>query len=70
MVNSVINSVPGHRLYSLVKPLLMQTHNLKQASVKDKVSLYKDGTQQYLKLTEKACGIIYHSGTLPVLDGS
>ena len=31
MAYSVINSVQGHGLYSLVKPLLMWTHNLKQA---------------------------------------
>ena len=36
MANSVINSVTRRGLYGLVKPLLMQTCNLKQASVKDK----------------------------------
>ncbi len=30
MAYSVINSVQGHGLYSLVKPLLMRTHDLKQ----------------------------------------
>ncbi len=63
MVNSVINSVLGQTVW-------LSKASVNEASVKDKVSLYKDGTQQYLKLTEKACGIIYHSGTLPVLDGS
>ncbi len=39
VANSVINSMTRRGLYGLVKPLLMQTCNLKQASVKDKCAI-------------------------------
>src|SRR5258708_1738067 len=63
MTNSVINSVPGRRLYGLVKPLLMRTCDLKQASVKDKVPrLWKDKQSQWRN--EKTQGLSYHSASL------
>ena len=64
MTNSVVNSVTGHGLYGLAKPLLMRTGDVKRACVKDKQSLQKDiVTQVYLGSKEKDKGLICHSAS-------
>ncbi|SRR5258708_1692116 len=65
MANSVINSMTGRGLYGLVKPLLMWTHDIKKACVKEKVPLQKAiVTQGYSESNEKTQGLICHSASL------